>query len=275
MGSDDKVVTQSPTTTTVPADDYTSLDQTQAGNKKVKTTVKKVYQIDANGEQLLPNGNTLFWHRGLLAQIPKVGSCYLDWTNHSTSRRVRMFDSDFLEGCSMTFWWIVPCLYIPWSMLELRDSYRYFTDIEFFYRKHNLDINNNIDNINDYILNSITPAWNPLVLYFNIPVILSCIIYFIIGLIIWTLFEYVAHRFLFHWEPPLELKYFNADRLNVISFLVHGMHHLIPTDELRLVFPPAINYTWINNTYIIYTLFISNWFIKCISCWFSIWISII
>ena len=185
--------------------------------------------------------------------------------------------SDFLEGCSMTFWWVVPCLCIPWPMLELRDSYRYFIDIEFFYRKRNLEINNgnNIDNSYYTLNNSITPAWNPLVLYFNIPILLSCIIYFLIGLSVWTLFEYVAHRFLFHWEPPLELKYFNADRLNVISFLVHGMHHLIPTDELRLVFPPAINYTWINNTYIIYTLFISNWFIKCISCWFSIWISII
>ena len=88
MGTDDKVVLQSPTTTV----ENEPCAETPAEKKP------KLYEIQANGYQLLPNGNTLDWHSGLLYQMPKVGSCYLSWINHSTSRRVRMFDSNFLEG---------------------------------------------------------------------------------------------------------------------------------------------------------------------------------
>jgi dihydroceramide fatty acyl 2-hydroxylase len=52
-----------------------------------------------------------------------------------------------------------------------------------------------------------------------------------IGVALWTLLEYVLHRFVFHWKPRGSL----GRRLH---FLLHGIHHLDPWDATRLVFPP-------------------------------------
>lgn len=52
----------------------------------------------------------------------------------------------------------------------------------------------------------------------------------ILGYAIWTLIEYFGHRFLFHWEFPGN---FGAR----IHFLIHGVHHIHPSDPLRLVMP--------------------------------------
>jgi 4-hydroxysphinganine ceramide fatty acyl 2-hydroxylase len=56
------------------------------------------------------------------------------------------------------------------------------------------------------------------------------------GLFIWTLLEYCMHRFLFHidnWLPD------NSVFLT-LHFLLHGVHHYLPMDRLRLVMPPAL-----------------------------------
>lgn len=50
------------------------------------------------------------------------------------------------------------------------------------------------------------------------------------GLLGWTLFEYVMHRFLFHLELPGPL----GRRL---AFVMHGCHHADPRDPLRNVMP--------------------------------------
>jgi len=52
----------------------------------------------------------------------------------------------------------------------------------------------------------------------------------LLGYTIWTLIEYFGHRFLFHWEFPGKL----GAR---IHFLIHGVHHIHPSDPLRLVMP--------------------------------------
>jgi sterol desaturase/sphingolipid hydroxylase (fatty acid hydroxylase superfamily) len=54
------------------------------------------------------------------------------------------------------------------------------------------------------------------------------------GLFLWTLAEYVLHRFVFHFRPR------NA-RQERVSFLVHGVHHAQPKDKTRLVMPPAVS----------------------------------
>ena len=48
------------------------------------------------------------------------------------------------------------------------------------------------------------------------------------GYVFWTLVEYFGHRYIFHWEPPGKL----GARLH---FLIHGVHHIYPSDPLRLV----------------------------------------
>ncbi|KAM5587379.1 dihydroceramide fatty acyl 2-hydroxylase FAH1 [Rosa sericea] len=52
------------------------------------------------------------------------------------------------------------------------------------------------------------------------------------GIFIWTLMEYVLHRFLFHMKTT---GYWG----NTIHYLFHGCHHKHPMDGMRLVFPPA------------------------------------
>ena len=53
---------------------------------------------------------------------------------------------------------------------------------------------------------------------------------FVLGYAIWTLTEYLGHRFLFHAVLPGAL----GARLH---FLMHGVHHDHPNDPLRLVMP--------------------------------------
>lgn len=82
-------------------------------------------------------------------------------------------------------------------------------------------------------------------LYFYVPVILYCsymalfrlslgvVSYmemFLLGLLIWTLTEYILHRFVFHYIPK------SAWGLR-LHFIFHGVHHDYPSDAKRLVMP--------------------------------------
>lgn len=57
---------------------------------------------------------------------------------------------------------------------------------------------------------------------------------FVAGLFVWTLTEYLLHRFVFHYEPTTTW----GKRLH---FLMHGVHHDYPQDSKRLVMPPVIS----------------------------------
>ena len=58
---------------------------------------------------------------------------------------------------------------------------------------------------------------------------------FISGLFVWTLVEYIMHRFVFHYEP--------ADKpwAQRMHFVFHGVHHDYPSDAKRLVLPPSMS----------------------------------
>ncbi|KAJ5945245.1 hypothetical protein N7516_005413 [Penicillium verrucosum] len=60
--------------------------------------------------------------------------------------------------------------------------------------------------------------------------------YFSGGVCLWTLIEYLMHRFLFHidhWLPD--------NRVGLtLHFLLHGIHHYLPMDKYRLVMPPTL-----------------------------------
>jgi len=59
-------------------------------------------------------------------------------------------------------------------------------------------------------------------------------LYFIIGLAIWTITEYLLHRFIFHYQPTSNF----GKRLH---FMFHGVHHDYPKDSKRLVMPPSVS----------------------------------
>src|SRR6201994_2889378 len=58
---------------------------------------------------------------------------------------------------------------------------------------------------------------------------------FALGLFVWTLTEYIMHRFVFHYVPkdkPWAMR---------LHFIFHGVHHDYPSDAKRLVLPPSVS----------------------------------
>lgn len=70
---------------------------------------------------------------------------------------------------------------------------------------------------------------------------------FIVGMLMWTLFEYIIHRLVFHYEPKSRW----GKRLH---FIVHGVHHDYPNDARRLVMPPSISIPVAALMYLLFTI---------------------
>lgn len=89
---------------------------------------------------------------------------------------------------------------------------------------------------------------HPLVIWgIYIPVITSMLYYsnvvagldfwyivatFVSGMIFWTFFEYIMHRFAFHMVAE-------SERARKIVYVMHGNHHEYPRDKERLFMPPV------------------------------------
>jgi sterol desaturase/sphingolipid hydroxylase (fatty acid hydroxylase superfamily) len=58
----------------------------------------------------------------------------------------------------------------------------------------------------------------------------AALLLFALGVLAWTLAEYVLHRWVFHWIE-------DTPRGKRIHFLLHGVHHDFPSDRDRLVMP--------------------------------------
>jgi sterol desaturase/sphingolipid hydroxylase (fatty acid hydroxylase superfamily) len=73
--------------------------------------------------------------------------------------------------------------------------------------------------------------------------------WFVVGYVLWTLFEYWFHRLFFHLpvRGPVSAK---------VYFFVHGVHHDYPWDRSRLVMPPAVSLTL---AVLMYLLFRGVW----------------
>lgn len=100
---------------------------------------------------------------------------------------------NFLEGLSLTPWWVVPVVWLPPNMF-------------IFY----------VGLVNQPILTALS-LW-------------------ILGLFVWTLLEYILHRFLFHLDHYLP----DHPIFLTLHFLLHGVHHYLPMDPNRLVMPPTL-----------------------------------
>jgi sterol desaturase/sphingolipid hydroxylase (fatty acid hydroxylase superfamily) len=58
---------------------------------------------------------------------------------------------------------------------------------------------------------------------------------FALGLFVWTIVEYIMHRFVFHYAPP------DKPWAMRVHFIFHGVHHDYPSDAKRLVLPPSVS----------------------------------
>lgn len=84
-------------------------------------------------------------------------------------------------------------------------------------------------------------VWVPAVVYgtvlagqqLSLPALLAS---WMLGLGIWTIVEYGMHRCLFHID-----QYLPDNRVGItLHFLLHGIHHYLPMDKMRLVMPPTL-----------------------------------
>src|SRR6516162_6051000 len=55
---------------------------------------------------------------------------------------------------------------------------------------------------------------------FSLPVVVGL---FLLGILLWTLIEYLIHRYIFHYEPKTRI----GKRLH---YIIHGVHHDYPND---------------------------------------------
>jgi sterol desaturase/sphingolipid hydroxylase (fatty acid hydroxylase superfamily) len=71
-----------------------------------------------------------------------------------------------------------------------------------------------------YALNELEFTWN------------SVALIFLCGMLSWTLFEYVMHRWVFHMVAE-------SEKARKIVYIMHGNHHHYPRDKERLFMPPV------------------------------------
>lgn len=73
--------------------------------------------------------------------------------------------------------------------------------------------------------------WLPVAAYFfylGLKFGALSVIFFFLGLLVWTLMEYGLHRYVFHSEAKFKEE---NKALTTLHFLSHGIHHAFPMDE--------------------------------------------
>ncbi|NXQ81016.1 FA2H hydroxylase, partial [Nyctibius grandis] len=150
------------------------------------------------------------WQKPLLWQVGYLGEKYDEWVHQPVDRPIRLFHSDFLEFLSKTAWYVV---FMVWTPVVLYLSWVSYTSLA---------------QGNTRLFSSFTTEY-------SIPIYKYCFPFiFLLGMILWSLLEYLIHRFVFHMKPPASNYY-----LITLHFLLHGQHHKSPFDSSRLVFPPV------------------------------------
>ncbi|KAJ7770497.1 oxidoreductase [Mycena metata] len=133
----------------------------------------------------------------------------------------RLFGPAILEATTRTVWWVIPLFWGPIA------SYLFLRSLVQF-------------SIAPYTLPLFTtyPFLSPTLIAHALtaPNLLKTGACFLTGNVIWTMLEYGMHRFLFHiddWLPDRPVAI-------LLHFTMHGVHHYLPMDRLRLVMPPVL-----------------------------------
>ncbi|XP_068624772.1 uncharacterized protein Fa2h [Battus philenor] len=144
----------------------------------------------------------LDWSKPLLSQLSEIAPHYEKWVHTAVYRQCKLFSNPLLESLTYTSWYLVPIFWIPiifYLIVTTYDKYVACGD-------------------------SCGPE--------NIST-LQYLKYVISGTLLWTIFEYAMHRWVFHFNPG------TSHTMIKIHFLIHGIHHKVPFDGLRQVFPPV------------------------------------
>lgn len=140
------------------------------------------------------------WNQPMLAQVGSLGPHYYEWVTSPVDRNLRLFGSDYLEVLSKTPWYMIPVVWIPVIIAFAVFGIR---EIYNHYQRENVFI-------------------------------ITTVFVFCFGVALWSILEYSLHRWVFHLKPPDW-----SPKLITMHFLLHGLHHKVPFDSGRLLFPPV------------------------------------
>ncbi|CAL1536525.1 unnamed protein product, partial [Lymnaea stagnalis] len=180
-------------------------EKPDANRKENGEYLKEVSDEVERREKYIKN-DIVDWSKPLLGQVELLGEKYFDWTHQQVDWPIRLFESDLAEMLTKASWWFVPITWVPVVLFMIFSSYRHLSQTPEVWPENALGLQH-----------------GPL----SMPFL------FVIGLIVWTLLEYIIHRWLFHLKPPA-----NNHFLIRLHFSLHGQHHKSPMDPKRLVFPP-------------------------------------
>ncbi|MBD0400978.1 sterol desaturase family protein [Flammeovirga sp. EKP202] len=89
-------------------------------------------------------------------------------------------------------------------------------------------------------------------LYYQLVSVGLTILLFTVGLLLFTLVEYVMHRFVFHMSPTTPLK-------KDITHKFHGVHHHHPKDKSRLAMPPIVSVVLASSFFYLFYLALNDY----------------
>ncbi|PWN51308.1 Inositolphosphorylceramide-B hydroxylase [Violaceomyces palustris] len=148
----------------------------------------------------------------------------------------RLFGPDYLEVFTRTPWYVVPMVWVPIAAAIFYRSTSQFIEAA-------------------AASTSSTSPVDPSAASVAFAQTFLC---FLLGNFIWTIIEYGMHRCLFHIDDLLPDKPFFL----MLHFLLHGVHHYLPMDRLRLVMPPvlfaALSYPFTQLAYALFPVAVAN-----------------
>ena len=139
-----------------------------------------------------------------------------EWMDTPTDRKLRLFESDFVEFFSNTKWFMIPIVWFPVII------YMLFT------------ASAAVDNFNlgMYQFSTIILIHSQIELSGSNWKWSIKVKFFVLGTFWWTFIEYTLHRFVFHLEPYHPdnglLKPMTHNKFYLtFHFLLHGQHHKV------------------------------------------------
>ncbi len=133
----------------------------------------------------------------------------------------RLFGPWYLEILTRTSWYVPPLVWLPISAALFARSLQQFSKLPV---PHAFDL--------PHVAQALAENYTRITL----EAIYHTLLCFGGGIVIWTMLEYLLHRFLFHVDDMLP----DTPFFMMLHFTMHGIHHYLPMDRLRLVMPPVL-----------------------------------
>ncbi|ELU11413.1 hypothetical protein CAPTEDRAFT_171473 [Capitella teleta] len=178
------------------------------GNVSVRQRKRENGKKDDNKLKGWREDELIDWSKPLYWQVGHLGDNYMEWVHSPVDRQIKLFRSEFAEFFSTAPWWVVPIVWLPVMCMYITLSF--------------LNYSNGAGEV--WMPNFYGGLWT---CTYHMPFLFG------FGAVMWSLFEYVVHRWLFHMRPPSWSPF-----LTTLHFVLHGQHHKAPMDRQRLVFPP-------------------------------------